>query len=656
MPDNNGTIGADAVRPTKRPLRVIFLSISYHPEPGAQHGLPLARWIADQGHEVKVLTCFPQYPLGRIYDGYRQRWRQWENVEGIPTLRVPIYPSHDTNALRRMVTYFSFMFTATLIGVPSIGSADVVFLYDPPPTTGIASLALKLFRGMPIVHHIGDIWPETVLESGMLNNERIKGIVERIIGSYCRFLYRQADSVSVLSPGFKQMLIERGVPEEKIEVVYNWADEAMFAPQERDEELAEKYGFTGRFNVVYSGNMGPLQNIETVVQTAALLQDYPEIQIVIIGTGPKEAEVKQMAADLNVRNVRFIERRPYTEMVRFNSISDVMLAHLQDKPFLHSTIPSKTQVAMCCGRPLVIGVKGDAADLVLRAGAGVACEPENPESMAEAILQLYRMPAAEREAMGRRGREHYEQHLCLNASAGKMERLFLRAAAHKGDVKRPAQILTQIIKRGFDIAFAMSALILLAPFMLLVALWVRLDSAGPILYRGRRTGRYGKPFHIYKFRTMRPNSESLGSTTALNDPRITRSGRFLRKYKLDELPQFLNVLKGEMSIVGPRPEVEEHTADYTQEEQAILSVRPGITDYASIRFADLASIVGEEDPHNVYVTRVRGEKNRLRLEYVRRMSLWVDAQIILMTVWAILRKALPSRLKGAELWKLPVSE
>lgn len=111
-----------------------------------------------------------------------------------------------------------------------------------------------------------------------------------------------------------------------------------------------------------------------------------------------------------------------------------------------------------------------------------------------------------------------------------------------------------------------------------------------------------------------------------------------------------------MSIVGPRPEVEEHTSVYSEEEQAILSVRPGITDFASIQFADLAAVLGTEDPHQVYVTRVRGEKNRLRLEYVRRMSLGVDAGIILLTVWAILRKALPPRLRGSAKWNTRVSE
>jgi lipopolysaccharide/colanic/teichoic acid biosynthesis glycosyltransferase len=199
----------------------------------------------------------------------------------------------------------------------------------------------------------------------------------------------------------------------------------------------------------------------------------------------------------------------------------------------------------------------------------------------------------------------------------------------------------EALKRALDVVLATSGLAVLGPGLLALAVAIRLDSPGPALYRGVRTGRHGAPFRILKFRTMRVDAERLGTTTTVDDPRITRLGRFLRRYKLDEFPQLVNVLKGEMSIVGPRPEVEEHTSEYTDEEKLILSVRPGITDFASIRFVDLAKELGTEDPHRAYVTRVRAQKNQLRLEYVRTRSLLVDARIVLNTFWAIARKALP---------------
>ena len=193
------------------------------------------------------------------------------------------------------------------------------------------------------------------------------------------------------------------------------------------------------------------------------------------------------------------------------------------------------------------------------------------------------------------------------------------------------------MKRIFDFVFAALGLILLAPLFLLIAVLIKLDSRGPVFYRGVRIGLHGRSFRIFRFRTMRPDAEQVGSNvTAHRDPRITRVGRWLRPAKLDELPQLLNVLKGEMSIVGPRPEVEEHTAAYSPEERIILSVRPGITDHASIRFYKLNELLGSEDPNQIFIEKYRAEKNRLRVAYVQRQSFWGDLGIILRTFGRLL--------------------
>lgn len=169
--------------------------------------------------------------------------------------------------------------------------------------------------------------------------------------------------------------------------------------------------------------------------------------------------------------------------------------------------------------------------------------------------------------------------------------------------------------------------------MLLIAVAIKLGSPGPVFYRGVRTGRYGRPFRIFKYRTMVPNAEALGGgSTAKDDPRITRIGRFLRRHKLDELPQLLNVIQGEMSIVGPRPELPQYTSQYQGEELQILSVRPGITDYASMEFVYLGDILGNEEPDRVYEEKVRPIKNALRIRYVKEQSLRNDIAIILRTL------------------------
>ena len=189
------------------------------------------------------------------------------------------------------------------------------------------------------------------------------------------------------------------------------------------------------------------------------------------------------------------------------------------------------------------------------------------------------------------------------------------------------------MKRLFDFICSLIGVIILLPFFVAIGLLIKFSSRGPVFYRGVRVGRFGKLFKIYKFRTMVQDAEKLGGTsTADDDPRLTKTGKFLRKYKLDEAPQLLNVLKGEMSFVGPRPQVPEDVALYTEKEKALLSVLPGITDYASIRFHNEGEILkGSPDPAKAYVEKIRPEKINLGLQYVQTHSLWVDIKIIFLT-------------------------
>lgn len=192
------------------------------------------------------------------------------------------------------------------------------------------------------------------------------------------------------------------------------------------------------------------------------------------------------------------------------------------------------------------------------------------------------------------------------------------------------------VKRFFDLLAAAVGLLLISPLLLFIGLLIKFSSPGPIFYRGLRVGKYGKPFRIWKFRSMFLGSDRLGGTTGTDDPRVTRIGKFLRRYKLDELPQLMNVLTGEMSLVGPRPELDEHTSEYEGEEKLILSVRPGITDYASIEFRNLNELVGSEQPHQVFIERFRPHKNRLRVAYVKQQSLKEDAKILFRTLACVI--------------------
>lgn len=189
-------------------------------------------------------------------------------------------------------------------------------------------------------------------------------------------------------------------------------------------------------------------------------------------------------------------------------------------------------------------------------------------------------------------------------------------------------------KRLLDIVLSSIVLILLSPLFLIIAVLIKLDSKGPVFFKGVRVGKEGKPFIPYKFRTMVVEADKMGpSSTAVNDPRITKVGGVLRRFNLDELPQFVNVLKGQMSIVGPRPQVPWAVALYTEEERAVLTVRPGITDWATIWVGDLGErLRGSSDPDKDYMEKIWPQKRRLQLEYVRNHSLWIDFQIMAKTL------------------------
>ena len=196
------------------------------------------------------------------------------------------------------------------------------------------------------------------------------------------------------------------------------------------------------------------------------------------------------------------------------------------------------------------------------------------------------------------------------------------------------------MKRLFDILLSGLGLLIISPLFLIVAIWIKLDSPGPIFYRQVRVGRYNKDFRIFKFRSMRMGSDK-GSLVTIGgrDPRITRSGYFIRKFKIDELPQLINVLVGDMSLVGPRPEVRHYVNYWTEEQMHVLDVRPGITDPASIKFRNENELLAQaEDPEKYYIEVIMQEKIKLYLDYVKKNSLWYDIKLIFQTFWVIIKE------------------
>ncbi|MEX2283729.1 MAG: glycosyltransferase family 4 protein [Gemmatimonadota bacterium] len=396
----------------------------FTPEPTFK-GLGFARALQARGHEVEVLTGFPNYPGGSLYPGYRIRPHQTEELGGIRIHRVALYPSHDSSRVGRVANYGSFALSAATIGAAVVRSADVAYVYHPPATIGLPALAIRALRRIPFVYDIQDLWPDTLAATGMISNKAVL----KAVGRWCRLVYRFAAKIVVLSPGFKQALLARGVPAEKLEVVYNWCDEEGIRAEPADPERARALGMFGRFNIVFAGTMGRAQGLDTVLSAAQILEnEVPHAQFVMIGGGIEVERLQTMTRQLNLKNVIFLPRVPMSEIGSVLSLSDALLVHLRDDPLYAITIPSKTQAYLAAGRPILMGVRGNAADIVREANAGVCFPPDDPAALAEAVRSLVNATADEREQQGRNGREFYRNRLCMEVGIQRFEQLFTEAA------------------------------------------------------------------------------------------------------------------------------------------------------------------------------------------------------------------------------------
>ncbi len=239
-------------------MNILFISHYFQPEPNFFFGLPFAKELVRRGHHVEVLTGFPNYPGGKIYEGYRIRLFQRESMDGISVYRFPLYPSHDRSTLKRILCYSSLAISMTLLAPFIIRKADVAYVVQGPATLGLPAIVLKWLRGIPYVYNVQDLWPDTLMSTGMFKNSF--GI--RMIHAWCDFVYQRASRITLISNGMKKRLIERGVPAEKLDIIHNWCDDDLIRNEERDEVLAAELGFAGKFNIVFAGNMGKAQALD----------------------------------------------------------------------------------------------------------------------------------------------------------------------------------------------------------------------------------------------------------------------------------------------------------------------------------------------------------------------------------------------------------
>lgn len=405
-----------------------MISQWYEPETGsAAHPTAIARALHDRGHDLRVLTGFPSYPLGRVYDGHRMRVRASEVHEGIPLLRVPDVPSHDRSAVRRMVSLGSFAASATA-QVGWLRDADVCLVYLTPATVGIAAMTLRRVWGVPYVLYVQDLWPETVTASGFIGGAKATAGVERALHSWLGRLYRNASGIAAIGPTMAETLSRRGSTVAPVSIP-NWVDEDVFAPA---PPVSPSPLHSDRRWVMYAGGIGDVQGLDNAVRALRQLDDLPDLALAFVGDGVAVPGLRSLASELGVADrVRFLGSHPMHEMPSLMATADAQLVSLQDLPLFRGTIPSKLQATMACGLPVVCAVAGDAADVVRRAGCGFVAPPGNPEALAAALREVAHADPAELRAMGERGRAAYAGEMSRSVGAARLEQLLEAAVGSR---------------------------------------------------------------------------------------------------------------------------------------------------------------------------------------------------------------------------------
>jgi glycosyltransferase involved in cell wall biosynthesis len=393
-------------------MKILIITIFYPPEP-LKIFSDLAEGLSDLGHEVTVLTTFPNHPSGKIYRGYSNTWPKRNIIKGVRIIRVPFYPNRTHSSIYRTLSYLSFLISICVFGPWLSSRPDIIYTVE-PPSSGCAALFLgKLWRA-PIVYEILDMWPETLCDIGMLTNKKLLALV----GWFCHGLYKRAAALRVIAEGQKNNLLFKGVPEDKIFHIPNWVDTSYYEPMEYDLELAKEIGASGYCNVVYTGNLGRAQRLETVLGAAEKLRDIPKVQFLMFGDGTDGQFLRQKAYEMGLKNIRFMGSYPSDKMKRVCSIADCMLIHLHDKPAFRMAIPHKILSYLACGKPIIAAIKGDGADMIRLSNAGMICNPDDSDALSKIIREFLELPQAKRTFMGHNGRQmalsHFEKSVLVN--------------------------------------------------------------------------------------------------------------------------------------------------------------------------------------------------------------------------------------------------
>ncbi len=409
-------------------MKVLIVTQYFWPEEFRINDLALG--LRERGHEVTVFTGKPNYPGGRFFSGYGYFGRAREDFHGVRVIRVPLVPRGSGSPLRLVVNYLSFALSGSLLAAfRCTGDYDAILVYEPSPVTvGLPALVLKRAKRAPLLFWVQDLWPDTLSATGAVRSAGILNLVGRLV----RFIYRRCDLVLVQSRAFTASVEALGVAPRKIRYFPNSA-ESLYRPVAAGAQASpEARLLSGGFRVVFAGNIGAAQDFETILSAAEQLRAERDIHWNILGDGRLQAWVADEITRRKLGDtVHLLGRHPVESMPRFFAHADAMLVTLKPDPVFALTIPSKLQSCLACGRPIVAALDGEGARVVTESGAGIAVPSGDAAALAEAVARLHRLPAPQREAMGSKGRQYFEQHFERELLLTRLEQWMNEAAAER---------------------------------------------------------------------------------------------------------------------------------------------------------------------------------------------------------------------------------
>jgi len=411
--------------PSPRALRIVIVSQYFRPE-RVSIPVTLADELSRRGHRVEVITGWPNYPEGKLFPNYRQRLRHTERQGGVTVHRVPLIVSHSTSAVGRLLNYASFALTSA--AKVSVGRrADVVYVYATQMTASVGPSLWRRLFGTPYVLHVQDLWPESIVGSGMVDG-RSDGLIRRVLTPWLTSTYRKAAHVIAIAPSMLTLLRARGARTGASSVVLNWSprDVVDEAPTGPSKQVATPEITT----FVYAGNLGELQDLPTLISAFSLCSDVPGIELLVAGAGVLEEELREQVSRQATTRITFMGRLEAAEMRRLNSRSDFQFVTLKGLEIFRATIPSKLQNSLAAGVPVITTVHGDVSDLIAAEGIGFSAPPSNAAALADAIRRAASTTVSERAAMAARASRFYEAHMSEESGVSAIEEILHLAATN----------------------------------------------------------------------------------------------------------------------------------------------------------------------------------------------------------------------------------